>query len=139
MTQRAIVKQVTSETTALISIVRQTECALNCDSCQGCPQKQAHELLATADISSISVQVGDVVEVASNSMGALLASVLVFAFPCLGFIAGYLVAILSGAGSVVSILTSFVGALICFLPALFFNAKAAKRDLAEFNVIRILR
>lgn len=139
MTQKAIIKQILDDKTALVSLVRQMECGLSCDSCEVCPQKPPDELLATADISATQVRQGDLVEVAPNSMGANLASVLVFVFPSLGFVVGYLLASVIGLSSGASVPASFLGAFLGFLPAYICNARAAKRGAPEFNVVRILR
>lgn len=139
MTQKAIVKAIQDDGTVLVSLLRQMECGLSCDSCEGCAQKPTDELLATADPSVIEVQPGALVEVRPNTPGAGIVSLLVFVFPCLGFIVGYLLAKMIGFGDGLSVLLSFVGAAVCFLPALLYNAVVVKHGTPEFIVVRILR
>lgn len=139
MTQKAIVKQIQDDGTIQISLMRQMECGLSCNNCEGCTQKPTSELLATANCTSIPVQPGDLVEVDPAVIGTNLASLLVFVFPCIGFMIGYLLGKVSGLGDVPSILVSFAIAVISLLPAYAYNSRFIKRGSPEFTVVRVLR
>ena len=139
MTQKAIVKQLQNNCTVLVSLMRQRECGLNCDSCEGCSTRPGEELLASAAYSGIDVRPGELVEIKSNTASASMVALLVFGFPCLGVAIGYLVGYFIGLGSAISILLSFVGAVLGFIPAYCYNLIFVKRGKPEFTVVRILR
>ena len=139
MTQKAIVKELLSEREARICLMRQLECGLSCKSCEGCPQKPTDELLAAADNTQCAARPGDVVEVVSNAAGVYLAAFYTFVLPCIGLIAGYLLAAAAGIAPVFCLLCSFGGSVLLFLPAVRFNSLQKRSDKAEFTIVRILR
>lgn len=135
MVQTAIVKQIVSAQVAQVSLMRQLECGLSCKSCEGCPQKPKDEILALAE-NAVQAQVGDVVEVESNSGNAIGIAVLVYLVPCIFLILGYLLGAWLGLTEGLCVLLAFAGLFVGFAPALLLNRAIVKRDKPEFRILR---
>lgn len=135
MVQTAIVKRIVSAQVAQVSLMRQLECGLSCKSCEGCPQKPKDEILALAE-NAVQAQVGDVVEVESNSGNAIGIAMLVYLVPCIFLILGYLLGAWLGLTEGLCVLLAFIGLFIGFAPALLLNRAIVKRDKPEFRILR---
>lgn len=134
MLQVAVVKRILSADVVEVSLLRQTECGLNCTSCAGCSQKTKQELLALAD-NRVGAAVGDVVSVRPNHGGAASAALLVWLLPCVGLIGGYGVAGLLALSQGTCILAAFAGLVLGFLPAVFFNRAVGNQNQPEFTIV----
>ncbi len=135
MLQTAVVKRILSADLAEVSLMRQTQCGLDCTSCDGCRQKPGQELLALAD-NRLGASVGDVVSVQpSHSWAAFL----VWLLPCVGLFGGYGLAGMLVASQGVCILAAFVGLTAGFLPAVLVNRAASKRNRPEFTIVSLGR
>ena len=139
MVQNAVVKRIVSEGVVEVSLLRQMECGLHCDgACEGCGQKPKEEILALAS-DPIGLDPGDVVEVEPTSGHNIATSVVVFALPCVGLCAGYLVGqSLFSLGEVAAVGTAFLGLAVGFLPAFLINRAISKSSAPEFRVLKYL-
>lgn len=138
MFQTAIVKRILPSGLAEVSLLRQMECGLGCENCEGCPQKPKDELLALAD-NAVGAAVGDVVTVRPDGCGAAGAAMLIFLLPCLGLAAGYLVAHWAALAQGACIGSAFAGLAVGFVPALLVNRAAARKNSAEFTIVALGR
>ena len=134
MVQTAIVKRILPSGQAEVSLMRQMECGLSCESCEGCPQKPNEELVALAD-NAIGAKVGALVTVRPNTGGTIGAAVLVYLLPCLGLIIGYLLADWAAGTQGLCVLAAFIGLAIGFVPAVIVNRAATRRDAPEFTIV----
>lgn len=138
MEQTAIVKRVFPSGVAEVSLLRRTECGLNCKSCEGCPQRPKEELLALAD-NAAGVQIGDVVTVRPNTGGTVGAAVLVCLLPCIGLVLGYGLGEGLDLSQGLCILTAFAGLVAGFLPAVLVNRAVARANKPEFSIVSLGR
>ena len=138
MLQTALVKRIVSPGVAQISLLRQTQCALDCKNCEGCPQKPGEELLALAD-DPVGAVPGDLVEVKSCAGSPAGAAVLVCLLPCAALILGYLLGAALSWGEAGRILASFACLPIGFLPARIADRAARDRARQEFTVLSVRR
>ena len=90
MTQHAIVKRLSGQDVAEISLLRQVECSMHCDSCGGCLKPPAGEELLALAKNPIGAKPGDRVEVETTTGNSIGMALLVFGFPCLALVLGYL-------------------------------------------------
>lgn len=138
MMQTAVVKRILSAGIAEVSLMRQMECGLTCTNCEACPQKPTRELLALAE-NCVGANVGDLVQVRPNSRSASGAAVLVWVLPCVGLIAGYILAELLGGSEGICIAAAFGGLVAGFLPAVLVNRAAAGKNKPEFTIVSLGR
>ena len=139
MIQNAIVKKTVGQGVVQVSLLRQMECGLHCDgACAGCSQKPREEILALAS-DPVGARPGDFVEVEPAGGHSIALSALVFALPCVGLAAGYVLGLALGLGEGLSLLTASAGLLAGFLPALLLNRKIIRGGAPEFRVLKLLR
>lgn len=132
----AVVRRIVSPGVAEIALLRQTECALSCKDCEGCPQKPERELIALAD-DPVGASPGDVVEVRSAVGSPARAALLICLPPCAALILGWLLGAVLAWGEGGRILASFA-----LLPAGFLPARLADRAAhgrREFTVTSVRR
>lgn len=138
MMQTAVVKRVLSAGIAEVSLMRQMECGLTCTNCEACPQKPTDEIVALAE-NCAGANVGDVVQVRPNSRSASGAAVLIYLLPCVGLIAGYLLAELLGGSEGICIAAAFGGLAAGFLPAVLVNHAVSGKNKPEFTIVSLGR
>jgi len=141
MVQNAIVKRVISETVAEVSLLRQMECGLHCDSsaCAGCSQKPKEDILALAS-NSIGAKPGDFVEVEPASGHNISTSVIVFFLPCVTLVLGYILGqSLLNLGELAAMGTAALGLAAGFIPAFLINRSIQRSAAPEFNILKFLR
>jgi sigma-E factor negative regulatory protein RseC len=139
MVQNAIVKKITREGVAEVSLLRQMECGLHCDgACAGCGQKPTEEILALAT-NTIGAKPGDHVEVEPTGGHNIGTSVVVFLLPCVGLAAGYVLGqILLGLGDMAAMGTAVLGMVVGFIPALLLNRAISRSQAPEFRILKFL-
>lgn len=139
MVQNAIVKKIVREGVAEVSLLRQMECGLHCDgACAGCSQKPQGEILALAS-NPIGAAPGDHVEVEPTGGHNISASVVVFALPCVGLGAGYILGqSLLNLGELTALGTAALGLIIGFLPAILMNRAITRSRAPEFKILKYL-
>lgn len=140
MVQNAIVKQVTDDGVAQVSLLRQMECGLHCDgACEGCGQKPKEEILALAN-NPVHAKAGDFVEVEPACGHNIGLSLLVFLLPCvtlaLGYVLGQLLLSLSDG---MALITAVLGLVLGFVPAFLINRSIANSGAPEFTILTIRR
>ena len=138
MLQTAVVNRILSAEVAEVSLLRQTECGLSCTSCQGCPQRSGDALIVQAD-NSLGANVGDVVTVQANHTSAIWVAALVWLLPCIGLILGCLAADALALTQGISVLCTFFGLVLGFLPAGFVNRALRRRNVPEFTIVSLRR
>ena len=139
MIQNAIVKSITGEKVAQVSLLRQVECGLSCNgNCEGCGMKPKGELLAMAS-NEIGAQPGDLVEVETTTGNSIGIAAIVYLLPCITLGAGYVVGqAVFLLGEVAALGTAAVGLVLGFLPAYFLNRSITRRKQPEFAIRRRL-
>ena len=140
MVQNARVKRVVSEDVVEVSLMRQMECGMHCDSsqCAGCSQKPTEEILALAT-NLIGAKAGDFVEVEPASGHNISISFIVFFLPCIGLVIGYMLGqSLFHLGDLAALGTAALGLIVSFLPAILINRSILNSNAPEFRVLKFL-
>ena len=140
MVQNARVKRVVSEDVVEVSLMRQMECGMHCDSaqCAGCSQKPTEEILALAT-NPIGAKEGDFVEVEPTVGHNISTPFIVFFLPCIGLAVGYMLGqSLFHLGDFAALGTAVLGLVVSFLPAVKLNHKILHSDAPEFRVLKFL-
>lgn len=141
MVQNAIVKAVVRPGVVRVSLLRQMECGMHCDSgaCANCSQKPTEEIIALAS-DSFGARAGDFVEVEPAIGGNISVSFLVFFLPCVGLALGYLCGqYLLGLGEMMALLAALAGLVISFVPAFLLNRAILNSKEPEFRVLKLRR
>ena len=141
MVQNARVKRVVSDGVVEVSLMRQMECGMHCDSsqCAGCSQKPTEEILALAT-NAIGAQAGDFVEVEPSSGHNISTSFVVFFLPCIGLVIGYLLGqSLFHLGDFAALGTAALGLVVSFIPAFMLNRSILNSKEPEFRILKFLQ
>lgn len=141
MVQNAIVKRIVNENVAEVSLLRQMECGMHCDStaCAGCSQKPKEDILALA-ANSIGAKPGDFVEVEPASGHNISTSVIVFFLPCVTLVLGYVLGqSLLNLGELAAMGTAALGLAVGFIPAFLINRSIQRSAAPEFTILKFLR
>lgn len=140
MVQNAFVKRIISDDVVEVSLLRQMECGLHCDgACEGCSQKPSEDILATAS-NPIGAELGDLVEVEPTGGLNIGTSVIVFLFPCIGLMLGYILGqSLFSLGEGAALGTAVLGLIVSFIPAFLLNRSMTRQKAPEFRILKFLR
>ena len=140
MVQNAIVKRITPQGVAEVSLLRQMECGLHCDgSCEGCGQKPKEEILAMAN-NAIGAKAGDFVEVEPASGRNISLSFVVFLLPCVTLVLGYILGqSLLSLSDGMALLSAAAGLVLGFVPAYLIYRSMAGSGEPEFTILKIRR
>ena len=123
MRQRGTIESV-CDTTAVVSVVRESACSGDCHRCSGCGAvAQTLQIRAENPIGACR---GDKVYIESSTGVILWAAVLVYLAPILGFFAGYFTGCSVGAVG----LMAATGFLLGWIPALIYNRHVGKKPPA---------
>ncbi len=135
MTQTATVEKLLDGGAVLLSVVRQTACGHDCESCAGCGV-QAGALRITAVDRVGGLQVGEKVIVSSENRQVIGIAALVYLLPVAAFLAGYLLGDALGHGSpAVQVLTTAAVTALGCLPALWRERSLRRRGRLDFEII----
>lgn len=109
MTSTGFVKELDGNM-ATVRFIRESACGGNCASCSGCKSKPVDVIL----INTLSLEVGDKVEIESDSNKILKSAFVLYILPLIVFFSAYI--LLNGCfGEVIGILAGFFGFFLSFV------------------------
>ena len=135
MTQEAVVTKLLPNGMAEVAVKRTTACGGNCGSCESCVFQNE---LKTPARNSIQASPGQKVLIESQSSRFFKAAFLVYVFPLLLFLAGYLVSAALSLGETAGILCSFAGLIIGGVILVFSQKRIREKDKITFEIIEFL-
>lgn len=135
MTQEAVVTKLLPNGMAEVAVKRTTACGGNCGSCESCVFQNE---LKTPARNSIQASPGQKVLIESQSSRIFKAAFLVYVFPLLLFLAGYLVSAALSLGETAGILCSFAGLIIGGVILVFSQKRIREKDKITFEIIEFL-
>lgn len=135
MTQEAVVTKLLPNGMAEVAVKRTTACGGNCGSCESCVFQNE---LKTPARNSIQASPGQKVLIESQSSRIFKAAFLVYVFPLLLFLAGYLVSAALSLGETAGILCSFTGLIIGGVILVFSQKRIREKDKITFEIIEFL-
>ena len=139
MTQHAIVKRLSGQDVAEISLLRQVECSMHCDSCGGCLKPPAGEELLALAKNPIGAKPGDRVEVETTTGNSIGMALLVFGFPCLALVLGYLAGGWLRLGEMASIGLGALALVVSFVVLWAVNRSVTRRHPTQFDIVGFAR
>lgn len=135
MTQEAVVTKLLPNGMAEVAVKRTTACGGNCGSCESCVFQNE---LKTPARNSIQASPGQKVLIESQSSRIFKAAFLVYVFPLLLFLAGYLVSAALSLGETAGILCSFAGLIIGGVILVCSQKRIREKDKITFEIIEFL-
>ena len=135
MTQVATVERILGGGYAEISVPRKSACGHDCEECAGCGMTGA-AIIAKAR-NTPDAQPGDKVVVESSTKKLLGVVVLVYMLPVLGFLLGYFLSPETLAERL-RYTVAIVSACVLFLPAVFYDRYAKRRELLTYTILRLI-
>ena len=135
MTQEGIVTRLLARDMAEVAVTRMTACGGNCGSCESCVFQNE---MKTAAKNSVQAGPGQKVLIESQSKKIFRAAFLVYVFPLLLFLAGYVAAALLRLPEGGQIAASFAGLVLGGALVVLSQKRIRERDKITFEIIEIL-
>lgn len=139
MIQTATVKEVLGHGRAMIEVRRQSACGHDCSKCGGgCSELMAKSTVTAMAENLCRADVGDTVQVESDSRQILGIAAIVYFVPLITFFLGYFL----GAGLALSeggaIAVGGLGFALGLIPALLMNRKVKRDKQVSFKITAIV-
>ena len=135
MTQEAVVTKLLPAGMAEVAVKRTSACGGNCGSCESCVFQNE---LKTPAVNSIQAKPGQKVLIQSQTSRIFKAAFLVYIFPLLLFLIGYLLSALLSLGETLGIIFSFAGLIVGALIVVFSQRRLREKDKITFEIIAFL-
>lgn len=136
MTQDAVVTKLLPDNMAEVAVARTTACGGNCGSCESCIFQSQ---LKTPARNLVGAKPGQRVIIQSKSSAIYKAALLVYVFPMLLTLLGYLLAYLAGAPEGACVGAAFAGlALGAALVVISQRMKKDKDKEISFDIVRLV-
>ena len=135
MTQEAVVTKLLPSGMAEVAVKRTTACGGNCGSCESCVFQNE---LKTPAINTIKAQPGQKVLIQSQTSRIFKAAFLVYVFPLLLFLIGYLLSVILSLGETLGIVFSFAGLVLGALIVVWSQRRIREKDKITFEIIEFL-
>ena len=135
MTQDAIVTKVLPNDMAEVAVARTTACGGNCGSCESCVFQNE---LKTPALNKIQARPGQKVLIESQTSRIFKAAFLVYVFPLLFFLLGYLLSVALSLGETAGIIFSFAGLVIGAVIVVLSQRRIREKDRITFEIIEFL-
>jgi len=136
MIQQAKVVRIIDEKTAEISVIRESACGHDCESCGGCGMSAAEEIFAEA-INELGARVGDCVDVETDTTAVIGIAAVVYLLPLLLFFAIYIIFRILKLNDAVCLLCGGVGFAIGVLCALALNRIVGKKNSIPLKIVSV--
>jgi len=135
MTQIATVERILNNDYAEVSVPRKAACGHDCEECAGCGVSgSAVYARATNPIGALP---GQKVVVESDTRKMLNVILMVYLTPVVLFMAGYLIMLALGAGSVVRYVVATAGFVVSIFIAIRYDRKLRERGGINFRIVRL--
>lgn len=135
MTQEAVVTKLLPSGMAEVAVKRTTACGGNCGSCKSCVFQNE---LKTPAVNTIKAQPGQKVLIQSQTSRIFKAAFLVYVFPLLLFLIGYLLSVILSLGETLGIVFSFAGLVLGALIVVWSQRRIREKDKITFEIIEFL-
>ena len=135
MTQEAVVTKLLPGGMAEVAVKRTTACGGNCGSCESCVFQNE---LKTPALNKIQARPGQKVLIESQTSRIFKAAFLVYVFPLLFFLLGYLFSAALSLGETAGIISSFVGLIIGAVIVVLSQRRIREKDRITFEIIEFL-
>ena len=135
MTQEAVVTKLLAGGMAEVAVKRTTACGGNCGSCESCVFQNE---LKTPAVNTIQARPGQKVLIRSQTSRIFKAAFLVYVFPLLLFLIGYLLSVVLSLGETFGIIFSFAGLVLGALIVVFSQKRIREKDKITFEIIEFL-
>ncbi len=133
MQQKAVVKELTPQGDAIVAVERRSACSGDCDSCHGCAHQT--EIVMVTAYNDAGADVGDVVQVESETGRVLRLALLLYIMPMILMIGGYMIPFIQGNWKVLAAFAGLgVGIGICMM----YSAHMKKKNEMTFRVTYVL-
>jgi len=139
MVQTATVTKVLGNGRAIVEVRRQSACGHDCSKCGGgCSELVAKSTVTAEAENRCCAQVGDTVQVESDSSQILGIAAVVYFVPLVTFFLGYFVGTLLSLGEGGSIAVGAFGFVLGLIPAFLTNRKVKQNRQVSFRITDIL-
>ena len=135
MTQEAVVTKLLPGGMAEVAVKRTTACGGNCRSCESCVFQNE---LKTPAVNRIDAKPGQKVLIESQTSRIFKAAFLVYVFPLVLFLAGYLVTSALSLGESAEIIGSFVGLILGAVIVVLSQRRIREKDKITFEIVEYL-
>lgn len=136
MTQTAQVKQIYTNGTAQVAVVRQGACAHNCSDCGGCMTAAQPTVMALAD-NAVGAREGELVVVETDNTQLMGIIAFVYLVPMALLVAGYLIAQALGLVQEWCILAGVVSFAVSILLIIALDRQVRRRKSLQFKIIAL--
>ena len=134
MTQVATVERLLGGGYAEISVPRKSACGHDCEECAGCGMTGA--AVKARAINRLDAQPGEKVVVESSTKKLFGVIALVYLLPVLFFLLGYFLT--DGLPEKIRCGIAVAAAVLGFLPSVFYDRYARRRELLTYEIVRRL-
>ena len=135
MTQESVVTKLLPGGMAEVAVKRTTACGGNCGSCESCVFQNE---LKTPAVNRIDAKPGQKVLIESQTSRIFKAAFLVYVFPLVLFLAGYLVTSALSLGETAEIIGSFVGLILGAVIVVLSQRRIREKDKITFEIVEYL-
>lgn len=135
MLQQAKVIRIIDENNAEISVVRESACGHDCESCGGCGMSSSS--VSAEAINLVNARVGDFVTVETDTTAVIGIAAVVYMLPLVLFFAFYIALKAIGFSDTVSLAFGGAGFVLGILCALFANRRVDSKNSVSFKIISI--
>lgn len=135
MTQDAVVTKLLPDNMAEVAVARTTACGGNCGSCESCIFQSQ---LKTAARNLVGARPGQCVIIQSKSSTIYKAALLVYVFPMILTLLGYVLAYVAGASEGVCVAAAFAGLVLgAAIVVMSQRIKKGKDKEITFDIIQL--
>lgn len=128
MEQKAMVRAVTANGMASVSVIRESACSGDCHKCSGCGA--AKETIVFDAVNAIGARPGELVTVKSESGPVLAGAAVLYMVPLVLFFLGYFLGELVGAGP----LAGCAGLVLGFALAALYDRKVTAKKNTVYTI-----
>lgn len=135
MTQDAVVTKLLPDNMAEVAVARTTACGGNCGSCESCIFQSQ---LKTAARNLVGAKPGQRVIIESKSSSIYKAALLVYVFPIILTLAGYLLAYAAGGAEGICVASAFAGLVLgAVMVVLSQRIKKGNAEQITFDIVQL--
>ena len=137
MLQKAKVLSIRENGDAEILVERESACGHDCGSCAGCGMQAAP--IKTYAKNPKGAQVGDIVEVESESRKILAIAGVVYLLPLILFFLAYFIVLALTGSDAAAVTAGAIGFVLGIAGAVLLNHREAQKSTVSLTIIRVLR
>lgn len=135
MVQEAIITKLLPNNMAEVAVVRASACGKNCSSCESCVFQNELKVVAKNHILSTP---GHKVLIETESSKIFGAAILVYLFPMIAMIAGYILAASAAFSELLCVFFGFVGLAAGFVVVILVHKKIKSNKPISYTIVKEL-